>query len=318
MPYKNPADAKRRDKQYREGRKQEHVAVIDKIAKRLRRSPLQRKMQMVESTTMMDPLPTPTKKLHDIKVPKDGLRIAVIPDVQVRKGVPTEHIKWAGMYLARKQPDVIVCLADWWDLPSLNTHDSIGSMNRWNRSYREDVDAGIEAREIFENELAKAPGYDPYKEETEGNHEDRIDRAILANPNQLYGVISKKDLRREEFGWRVHPFLQPVVIGGVAFCHYFPRGVMGKPVQSPRIQLQHLHMSSFAGHQQGRETAYSRRADGGMLTAIISGSFYQHDEPYMSKLANSHWRGMWMLHEVRDGQFDEMAVSINFLKRKFG
>jgi hypothetical protein len=25
-----------------------------------------------------------------------------------------------------------------------------------------------------------------------------------------------------------------------------------------------------------------------------------------------------MLHEVKDGQFDEMPVSINFLKRKFG
>jgi hypothetical protein len=317
MPYKDPAQAKRRDKQYRQERKEEAAVLTDKIAKVLRRSPLQRKMELVESTTRMDPLPTPIKDLK-IKVPKDGLRIAVIPDVQVRRGVKIEHIKWAGMYLARKQPDVIVCLADWWDMPSLGTHDPVGSMNRWNRNYREDVDAGIEARELFENELAKANGYKPYKEETEGNHEDRIDRAIIANPNQLYGVISKKDLKREEFGWRVHPFLQPVVIAGVAFCHFFPRGVMGKPIQTPAIQLKHLHMSAFAGHQQGRETAYSRRADGGMLTSIISGSFYQHAEPYMSKLANCHWRGMWMLHEVKDGQFDEMAVSINFLKRKFG
>jgi hypothetical protein len=77
-------------------------------------------------------------------------------------------------------------------------------------------------------------------------------------------------------------------------------------------------MSAFAGHQQGRMIDYSRRADGATLTAIISGSFYQHDEPYMSPLSNKHWRGMWMLHEVKDGQFDEMPVSINFLKRKFG
>jgi hypothetical protein len=89
-------------------------------------------------------------------------------------------------------------------------------------------------------------------------------------------------------------------------------------VQSPSILLKTLHMSAFAGHQQGREIAYSRRADGATLTAIISGSFYQHDEPYMSPLSNKHWRGMWMLHEVKDGQFDEMPVSINFLKRKFG
>jgi hypothetical protein len=317
VPYANPADQRVADRTYRRKKRIEERQVKERISRQLRRSPLVREQELLASTTRMAPMPKPTKDLR-IKVPKDGLRIAVIPDTQVRKGVPLEHIKWAGMYLARKQPDVIVCLSDWWDMPSLNRHDPIGHMNRWNRSYREDVDVGIKAREMFENELAKAKGYKPKKEETEGNHEDRIDQAILANPNQLYGVISKRDLRREEFGWRVHPFLQPVVIGGVVFCHYFPRGVMGKPVQTPRIQLQHLHMSSFAGHQQGRETAYSRRADGGMLTSIISGSFYQHDEPYMSKLANRHWRGMWMLHEVKDGQFDEMAVSINFLKRKFG
>jgi hypothetical protein len=318
MPYKNPEDQRRVDREYRQRARAEERQVVEKVAKVLRRTPSIRMKERSATTTAGAPLPLPTKKLRDIATPKDGLRIAVIPDAQVRKGVPTEHLKWAGMYLARKQPDVIVCLSDWWDMPSLNRHDPVGSMNRWNRSYRDDVDAGIAAREMFENEIAKAAGYKPKKEETEGNHEDRIDQAILANPNQLYGVISKRDLKREEFGWRVHPFLQPVVIGGVVFCHYFPRGVMGKPVQSPRIQLQHLHMSSFAGHQQGRETAYSRRADGGMLTAIISGSFYQHDEPYMSKLANRHWRGMWMLHEVKDGQFDEMAISINFLKRKFG
>jgi hypothetical protein len=92
---------------------------------------------------------------------------------------------------------------------------------------------------------------------------------------------------------------------------------MGKPIQSPRILLQHLHMSAFAGHQQGRETAYSRRADGGALTAVISGSFYQHDEPYMSPLANRHYRGMCFLHEVKDGQFDEMWLSVNYLLRKW-
>jgi hypothetical protein len=317
MPYKDPADQRKRDRVYRRGKRVEEREIKEKIVKRLRRSPIIRDEERRESTTLMHPMPMPTKDLG-IRVPADGLRIGVIPDTQVRRGVPIEHIKWAGMYFARKQPDVLMCLSDWWDMPSLNRHDAIGSMNRWNRSYRDDVDAGIEAREVFENELAKAPGYKPKKEEVEGNHEDRIDQAIIANPNQLYGVISKKDLKREQFGWRVHPFLQPVVVGGIVFCHYFPRGVMGKPVQSPRLQLQHLHMSSFAGHQQGRETAYSRRADGGMLTAIISGSFYQHDEPYMSHLANRHWRGMWMLHEVKDGQFDEMAVSINFLKRKFG
>jgi hypothetical protein len=76
-------------------------------------------------------------------------------------------------------------------------------------------------------------------------------------------------------------------------------------------------MSAYAGHQQGRDIAYSQRADGGDMTAIISGSFYQHDEEYLNPFTNNHWRGMYFLHEVKDGSFDEMALSLNYLQRRF-
>jgi hypothetical protein len=109
-----------------------------------------------------------------------------------------------------------------------------------------------------------------------------------------------------------------VAIGGVAFSHFFPSGVMGKPVNRADMLLRKMHMSCFAGHLQGRQIAFDKRADGKEMTAIISGSFYTHTEDYLSPLANNHWRGAWMLHEVRDGTFDEMALSIGFLERKFG
>lgn len=288
-----------------------------KLSERLRRTRNFRKEELRQTTTIEDPLPTPAIYLK-IDGPEHGLRIAVVPDTQVRDGVLADHLKCAGQYIADKQPDVILCIGDWWDMPSLSTWSQPGSLDKEGKRYWKDIHAGCKAMESFLNPIAKASGYKPRLIFTLGNHEDRIPRAVRANPAQLDGVFSLKDLRLEQYGWTVYPFLQPVIIGGVAFCHYFPRGVMGKAIQSPTILLKHLHMSAFAGHQQGRETAYSRRADGATLTAIISGSFYQHDEPYMSPLANRHWRGMWMLHEVKDGQFDEMAVSISFLKRKFG
>ncbi len=55
-----------------------------------------------------------------------------------------------------------------------------------------------------------------------------------------------------------------------------------------------------------------------MLTAIIAGSFYQHNEAYLTPLANHCWRGCVMLNEVRDGQFDESFISMNYFRRKFG
>jgi hypothetical protein len=124
-------------------------------------------------------------------------------------------------------------------------------------------------------------GWWPACEFTMGNHEDHIRRAVNEDP-KLEGLMSDDDLGLADYGWRVHEFLQPISIGGVAFCHYFPSGVMGKPISSAPALLRKLHMSAFAGHLQGREIAYARRADGGNLTAIISGSFYQHTYKYLS------------------------------------
>ncbi len=160
------------------------------------------------------------------------------------------------------------------------------------------------------------PTWKPFLEFTEGNHESHLDRITQQYPF-LEGTIDKSELCLAEYGWRVHPFMQPIAIGGVAFCHYFPSGVMGKPISSAPALLRKLHMSAFAGHQQGREIAYSRRADGGNMTAIISGSFYQHKYKYLSPFTNAHWRGMYFLHEVKDGQFDEMALSLEYLRRRY-
>jgi hypothetical protein len=274
-----------------------------------------RAVEREQSSTVGDPLPVPATTL-ELPAPAHGLRIAFIPDTQVRKGVPIEHIIYAGRYIAQKRPDVIVIIGDWWDFPSLSKHSQPGSLAKENARYIDDLNAGREAMELFMNEIEKAAGYRPVLIFCLGNHEYRAVRRIDDDP-VLQGVISLDHLRLADYGFKVYPFLQPVTVGGVAFSHFFPSGVMGRAITKPHVSLRTLHMSTVAGHLQGRETAYARRADGTQMTAIISGSFYQHNEEYLSPLTNIHWRGMWMLHEVKNGSFDEMAVSINFLKRKF-
>lgn len=253
--------------------------------------------------------------LTDIKGPKSGLKIAYIPDVQAMEGVPLDHLDCAGKYIAAKRPDVVVCGGDFGDFPSLSRFGT--ALEREGLRYKKDVAAFHEAMERLMNPIRKVAGYDPYFEFIEGNHEGHIERYAGEHP-EMEGRVSIDDLALPAYGWRVHPFLQPVGIGGVAFCHYFPSGVMGRAITSAPALMRKLHMSAVAGHQQGRDIAFGRRADGGHMTTIISGSFYQHTYRYLSPFTNAHWRGMWMLHEVRDGQFDEMALSIDYLKRQFG
>lgn len=256
------------------------------------------------------------KLLSDIKVPKQGLRVAIVPDVQAMKGVDFKHLTHYGKYIAAKRPDVIVCIGDFGDFPSLSKFER-GTRLFEGRRYRDDIGYFHKAMETFLEPIQKTAGYKPWMEFTNGNHEDHINRVTIEDP-KLHELISTDDLALKDYGWREHAFLHPIVIGGVAFCHYFPSGVMGKPVGAAPALLRKLHMSAFAGHQQGRELAYSRRADGSHMTAIISGSFYTHNYSYLSPFTNGHWRGAWFLNEVRDGRFDEMPLSVEYLKRRFG
>jgi hypothetical protein len=249
----------------------------------------------------------------------------LIPDTQVKPGVPLDHLEWAGRYMVDKKPDTVVMIGDFADMPSLSSYD-VGKKQFEGRRYKDDVNATHEGmRRLLSplwryNSWAKKNHEKRYKPNlvlTYGNHEDRINRAVDSDP-KLEGILSLSDLKYEFFGWKTVPFLEPIVIDGVAYCHYFPSGQLGRPVVSARSLLSKFHMSAVAGHQQGRDIAYGKRADGRNITALIAGSFYLHDEDYLSPFTNQHWRGIYMFHEVQDGSFDEMAVSIRYLKRKYG
>jgi hypothetical protein len=158
--------------------------------------------------------------------------------------------------------------------------------------------------------------YTPRMVMTLGNHEERINKATQTEP-MLAGLLSIDLLGYEEDGWEVHPFLEVVVIEGVAFSHYFTTGLMGRPASSAQAQLNKKHMSVIAGHQQGLQIASAFKADGSMISSIIAGSCYEHEEDYLGHQGNKHWRGFLMLHDVKDGTFDPMFVSLNFINNKY-
>ena len=252
------------------------------------------------------------------------MRILVIPDCQVREGVPLQHLKWAGEAICEYRPDVVVNIGDFADMPSLSTHDKAGSKYFEGLRYKKDIEVAKEAMTMLLKPLrdlqkaqkdSKHKIYKPRLVFLLGNHENRINRAINNSP-MLEGLISTKDLGYEK-DWEVHEFLQPVFIEGVGFSHYWPTGAMGRPASSAAVIINKLHMSCVAGHQQGKQIAYGKRADGKPLCAIIAGSYYLHDEDYMDSLSNRHWRGLVVLNDVKDGHFDEMMLSIEYLERKY-
>jgi hypothetical protein len=250
-----------------------------------------------------------------------GKRIFVLPDVQAKPGHDFSFLMRAGQYVVDKKPDVIVCIGDFSDMPSLSSYDR-GKRAFEGRRYKRDVEAAHEAMSAFLTPMADYNAahpkrqYKPRMVLTLGNHEARIDRATNDDP-MLNGILSIDDLKYKEFGWEVHPFLEVVVIEGVAFSHYFVTGVAGRPASSAAAQLRKTNMSVVAGHQQGKQIAYATRADGSTITSIIAGSFYEHEEEYLGAQGNKHWRGCLMMNETRDGAFDEMWLSLAYLNQKY-
>lgn len=158
----------------------------------------------------------------------------------------------------------------------------------------------------------KAP-YEPRMVFTTGNHEDRITRAIESEAI-LYGTIGLQDLRLEDFGWEVYPFLKPVEIDGIWYAHYFYNPFTSKPYTGKAsTRLNNIGFSFTQGHQQGRDEAEKHLANGKTIRGLIVGSFYQHDEDYKGPQGNNHWRGCVMKHEVKDGNYCLMELSLDYL-----
>lgn len=258
-------------------------------------------------------------------------RLLVIPDTQDKPGVSQDHLTWAGNYILDKRPEIIVHLGDHWDMPSLSSYETSAQKVAEHRDVLADVKAGNEGlRKLWEPVRAwnrrqnHRRRYKPRRILLRGNHDGetnggRIHRALQAEP-WLRGFFEDHPL--ESPGWEVVPFLEPIVLHGVAFCHYFPRSANGQVMNgrrgapSAKLQVQREARSSTAGHKQGFDY-HVQPVGGRRLHGLIAGSYYAHDESYLTPQGQNHWRGLVLKHEVHDGEYELTQVSMRFLKGRY-
>lgn len=248
----------------------------------------------------------------------------VIPDIQAKDDVDMSHLKWIGQYIMHKRPDVIICIGDFADMPSLSSYDK-GKKSFEGRRYKKDIKAAKTAMDMMLapmrafNKRAKAnrkAQYRPRMVLTLGNHEERIMRAVECQP-ELDGVLSYDDLPYQD--WEVHDFLKPVVIHGVCYVHYLSNPMSGKPYGGNALnQLVKVGQSYVVGHKQTLEVATRFTLTGEQQWGIIAGACYLHDEGYKGYQGNAHWRGLVVLNDVEGGSFSPMFVALDYLRRRYG
>jgi Calcineurin-like phosphoesterase len=241
----------------------------------------------------------------------------VIPDCQVKKGVPTDHMAWIGKAIQNYKPDVVIHLGDHWDFPSLSRYDAPGSMAMEGSRVDDDIQAGNDALEVLTKSMGR---YKCRKIILRGNHEQRLERAINNDP-RLAGTIGYHLLNDKRLGWEVVDYFcgapGQITLDGVVYAHYFAAVNTGRAIGgTANNKLNHVGESFVQGHVQGLDPGSKQYATGRIKQGFVAGSCYLHDEDYKG-MANNHWRGVLVLNEVRNGEFCAMPLTLDYLCRKF-
>lgn len=240
----------------------------------------------------------------------------VIPDTQQKAGVPNQHMAWIGQYIADEYNGAdltVIHLGDHWDMPSLSSYDK-GKKAMEGRRYVKDIDAGNRAFQILDDSLH---GVEADYHFLLGNHEHRITRASESDA-QLDGIVTLDDLAVYSFGWQVHDFLEPLTIDGITYSHYFVNPMTGRPLAGANLEtrLKSVGHSFTMGHQQGLKWGRIETIRGGRV-GLVAGSCYIHDEDYLTPQVLNYWRGILVCHNVRNGDYDLMQVSLDYLARRY-
>jgi len=247
-------------------------------------------------------------------------KLLVIPDAHAHPDHDNNRFVALGRFINSERPDYVVSIGDFADMPSLSSYDR-GTRGFEGRRYRRDVEATLDAQERMFREVSEPTKIAWHK--CLGNHEDRIDRATNAH-SELFGTIGTDDLGYREFGWEVHPYLSPIKLHGIMFCHYFASGVLGRPIGGINVGAalcNKLHQSAVQGHSHVFNHAEATRPDGQKIFGMSVGCFSHpgHIEGWNAATHHNWWRGVVVLDDLDgEGYYDQIrCITLRKLMRDY-
>jgi hypothetical protein len=251
----------------------------------------------------------------------------IIPDSHAYPGDKMQRYKALGNYIMEKRPSVIVNIGDWWEMGSLCSYDK-GKKSYVFKNIKDDIEAGHEAEEYVYGPIEdynkrrsrfKKKQYRPTVVKVIGNHEERVNR-LLEYDSKLDGMVSMDEFKTRKNIKEVYsPFLEVVVIDGVAYSHYFVSGTMGRPCGSARVLVNKKHMSTTMGHTHLLDTHADTKPTGEMVRGLICGSFHEDDHKSFAGPQTDQvwWNGVIHKRNVIDGDYDMEEISVTRLEDKY-
>lgn len=240
--------------------------------------------------------------------------IIVIADTQVTKDAPLDHLYALAKYIWKHKPKHIIHIGDNWDFESLSFYAS--PLESEGRRLVDDLKAGSDALKIIPdfinkmNKKAKKKYYEPAYDFICGNHEMRLATMYNKSP-ALLGIVDLEGMITDQ-GWNFHEFLYPMWIGNIAFNHFMPNPMSGKPIGGGIENKLNKHPHSFVhGHMQQYQFGRRQTLDGSPHFGVCAGSFYMHDEGYRGA-CNTEIRGFIHMKSFTN-RYDFQDYDIDFV-----
>jgi len=244
-----------------------------------------------------------------------------IPDPHAHPNHHNKRFTWLSKLMLDVKPDVVICAGDLFDMQSLNSFDSNSKKVYDAVNYKRDIEAGIDAQDRLFHAYRKAKKKHPRRVFTEGNHEGpRVERLLESNP-VLRGAVGTSDMQLSHYWDDVVPYLEPIVIGGIAYVHYFVSGVMGRAIGGEHpatTMLNKQHMSSTQGHTHTFDVSHRHKADGRAIQGLCGGCFIDYQTDWNNVQSSSMWwSGVHIKRNVDNGVYDLQSVSMAALRKEY-
>lgn len=241
--------------------------------------------------------------------------------------IPNNRFDWLGEFLYDVRPDYVIDLGDGADLKSLNSFDTRYPQAIVAQNYESDInhynDAMDRMRRKFRTMKKKRPAFFGF----EGNHENRIKKAIANDPRlegATYG-ISFSHLQTDVWFDEYHQYNNsaPAIFDydGVSYAHYIASGNYGTAMSGLHHAyglVQKRHCSTTVGHSHKRSLFFKDDAHPHPTIGLVAGCFKGGEEGWAGQSNMEWWKGVIVKRNVQNGYYEPEFVSLGRLRDVYG
>ena len=261
-----------------------------------------------------------------MKIKNSKLKLGLfIPDAHSEPEHDNKRFEALGKLMYDIRPDFVVEIGDFTDFASLCKYDTNKKVEFNNRRYAKDCEHSLDAQDKLWWQYRKNKKAFPLRVKHIGNHENRGNKAVEANPVLLEGKLNiTKDLDLH-YNWDIvvpydgdHPGY--MFLNDILFAHYVTNGNTSNAtagINPATILLNTTYMSTVVAHSHIYDICIKTRADGKKMVGLVGGWFGDYKPSYVGAGYNRWTSGITLMKNVDNGYYEPDFIATETIKKEY-